>query len=330
MRRASVAVMVVMAMTARDAGASVDGAIDDAKRALAELRYDDALKVVEEALHRGEAGPKQVRELFALAGQAAGSMNDQAGARLWFRRWLSVEPSGQLPPDTSPRITGLLDEARTSLRGSELRARALRRGPGAGAGAGAGADAGGNVDVVIQSDPVGLAEGVRAGERRVSLRAGATVSAVVVSDADVVDVLDHDGNTIVQLRVEMAPRAESAVSVRARGARAWWARWPAWAIATGSLVVVGGAGLGVALDARGKIEDLNANSASHEFSEARAVERRFDGAQWAARFAIGGAAVAGVVGTVLFVRERGERGERGGVSVQVGGGGAAVSWGRAW
>lgn len=306
--------VVVMTMTAHDAGASVEGAIDEARRALAELRYDDALQVVEEALHLGKAGPKQVRELFALAGQAAGSMNDQAAARLWFRRWLSVDPAGQLPPDTSPRITGLLDEARASLRGSELRARALRRG------------AATEVEVVIQSDPVGLAEAVRAGEQAIPLRAGATVGAMVTTASDAVDLLDHDGNTIVELRVETAVE----LAPIARTARPWWARWPAWAIATGSLAVVGGAGLGVAIDARGKIDDLNANSASHEFSEAHALERRFDAAQWVARFAIGGAAVAGVVGTVLFVRERGERGERGGVTVQVGGSGGTVSWGGAW
>jgi hypothetical protein len=318
MTRALVAVTVmvmVMVMVIGDAEASVDGAIEDAKRALAELRYDDALKVVEDALHLGQAGPRQVRELFALAGQAAGSMNDQAAARLWFRRWLSVEPGGQLPADTSPRITALLEEARASLRGSELRARALRRRA--------------EVDVVIQSDPVGLAEAVRAGDRTtVSLRAGPTVSAVVANASEVVDVLDHEGNTIVQLRVEMAPIAETAAAdARPPGPRPWWARWPAWAIATGSLVAAAGTGLAVAIDARGKIDDLNADSTSHEFSEARALERRFDGAQWVARFAIGGAAITGVVGTVLFVRGRDESS---GVTVQVGGGGAAVSWGHAW
>ena len=297
---AGVAVLLLALLAAAPGAARADrvgaGELEgQASAALDALRYDEALALVDRAWRQGDSGPARLRRIFALAGRAAGSMGDEAAARLWFSRWLCLDPDAALPAGTSPKLTGLLGEARAALAGATTSARARRRGR--------------SIEVTVERDPLAMIAAARAGAARADVEAGAarlTASEAGAEAPAQIELVDRHGNVLAAITVEPAAvidRPPPAAASRA----GWYARPLPWVVTAGALAAAGGVGLGVAVAARSDIRALNASSAEHEFSEARALERRFDRAQWTARIAFGVAAVAAAVGTVCYVRLRGAR-----------------------
>src|SRR5215471_17348726 len=76
----------------------------DARTAMDELRFDKALELLDSAERSGANGPKEMTEIQRLRGQALGSMGRADEATTAFRRWLALEPGGQLPEGSSPKI----------------------------------------------------------------------------------------------------------------------------------------------------------------------------------------------------------------------------------
>jgi hypothetical protein len=266
-----------------------------ASEALDALRYDEALALLDRAWRQGDSGPARLRRIFALAGRAAGSMGDEAAARLWFSRWLCLDPDAALPAGTSPKLTSLFGEARAGLAGASISARARRRGR--------------SIEVTVERDPLAMIAAARAGAARADVVAGGarlTASEAGAEAPAQIELIDRHGNVLAAIAVEPAAGVDRPPPAAASGA-SWYERPLPWAVTAGGLAAAGGVALGVAVAARSDLRALNASSAAHEFSEARALERRFDRAQWAARIAFGGAAVAAAVGAVCYVRLRGAR-----------------------
>jgi hypothetical protein len=289
-RAIALACALVCSRVAADPGDS-RGDIAAATAAAADLRYDDAVKLVDRAWHRGQSSPDEIRAMFSLAGISAGSIGDAGAARLWFQRWLYLEPNAQLPAGTSPKLLVLFDGARTALAGAHLDAHATRRDRAA--------------ELAIGADPLGLVHAARIGDVRVSVE-----SSAVQLDApgDAVDLLDRYGNVLATIEVvtpptvaiEPAPAVAGHSAAVVRVATPWPMRWTTWAIATGGLAATGITALLVALDARSQIDDLNRESSSHEYAETLPLQRRFDRAQLVGEVAFGGAIVAAAIGSVMW------------------------------
>jgi hypothetical protein len=252
--------------------------IAQANESIRELRYEEALQLVDRAWQSGGATPEQLRELFAIAGQAAGSIGDDDAARLWFSRWLCLEPQAQLAAGTSPKLTALFAQARDALGGRALTATAVRNEHA--------------LAVHVKSDPLSLAAAVRAGRHRFELDSGFVSFSQGMSETPA--LLDRHGNVLAVLAVD------SFIATHTR--QPFVARASTWAgVSTGLLLISGGA-IWVALAARSSLRDLNGDSPNHQFSEARDLERRFDRAQWAARITLGASAAAAIASVVLWRR----------------------------
>jgi len=300
------------------------GAPDDpvaaAAAAFAALRFDEALGLADQAWRRGDGGPDQLRRIFALAGRAAGSIGEDRAARLWFSRWLYLDPDAALPDGTSPKLTALLGDARAALGGSTLVAHASVR-PGA-------------IRVTVADDPLDLIAAARAGTTRVAFHDGAAL--VPVADAGEVrelELLDRYGNRLAAVGVHPAPAdapqpaAPPTPPPPARSAsRAWYAHPVTWAVTTGVLAAAGGGALWIALDARNDINFIRQNSANEQYStvapELLSRYQRLDRAQLAEGIAFGAAGAAALVGTTLWLHDRREPA----VAVSVAPGGARVAW----
>jgi hypothetical protein len=308
--------------------------LEKARAAERELRYEDALALLDSTWHSGGLSSDELVELFALGGRVAGSIGHEDEARLWFSRWLTLVPGAQLPSGTSPKLTALQTQARDALGGRALVARAMQRV--------------GSIAIDVTSDPLGHVASIRAiddrgdarggdgrngddhagdgddsggdepggkrsGDARGSDRGVAAVdghAAVRSTSASAVQLLDRYGNVLATI-VVTKPVPPHVTPVLAR--------WTTWAIVAGGSAVVGGVALGVAVSARSSIRDLNADSANHQFTDAQPLEARFDRAQWVARFAFVATAGAGVASVILW-----RRGER--LVVSPTGDGAVVTW----
>jgi len=267
-----------------DQHADPDNRLDAAREAFTALRWDDALHMLDAAWRAGGSSPERLREIFALAGQAAASTGDDEGARLWFQRWLVLDADAALPAGTSPKLTAPFAAARDALAGGKLDVTAREHSA--------------KVTARVAADPLALAAAVRAGEDRASIADG---RATLPAGAREIEVLDRFGNVLARVAVERELH-EEARRVPPPNDHPLIARWQTWAITAGGLAVVGGAALWIAADARSSIDTLNASSGSHEYAEAESLQTRFDRAQWVSRFAFGGAAAAAIVGIVMYVR----------------------------
>lgn len=308
--RAATWLTIVLLVGVAHAAPPASSLTDDARAALDALQYSDAVKLVERAWARGEAGPPELRALFMLAGRAAASLGDKAGARTWFGRLLALDPEAKLPRGTSPKLVALFLEARDGLTGAKLAARAVQRGR--------------EIVVTVESDPVEIAEAVRIGEARAELIDGvAALRGRAAGSQEVpVELLDAHGNVLAILELRTIAAREEAPVVAKTRTTPFIQTWPVWAIATAGLAAVGGGGLWFAVDARNDINRFNADPSQHQGSDVAGYYRRFDNSIWVSRIALGGAAVTAVIGTVFYVRSRGESR----ISVAPTGDGARASW----
>lgn len=263
--------------------------------ALHQLRYADAVSLADEAWRRGESQPDELRALFALAGRAAASLGDAAAARAWFKRWLSIEPTATLPPGTSPKIVALLDQARAGLADTAIAARATRRDRA--------------IAIEVAEDPMTLVHAARLGAERVALTDGAATLPAAPAGGEL-ELLDRHGNIVAIVAIVAiteAPRATPRIDAApVRAGRPWYAKWPAWGIATGALAAAHFGARWVMSDTAAKIEKYNTESSQHQYTEVQSLVRRGELAQKVGYITAGGVLVTAVVGTVFYFRARGE------------------------
>src|SRR5690242_20742050 len=83
----------------------------DARAAMDELRFDQALVALDQAERSGANGPSQMADLARMRGQALASMGRGDEAVTAFRRWLALEPHASLPDGSSPKIARPFEQA---------------------------------------------------------------------------------------------------------------------------------------------------------------------------------------------------------------------------
>ncbi|HSR99008.1 MAG TPA: hypothetical protein VLM79_18260 [Kofleriaceae bacterium] len=298
----------------RAAAADPRADIDRAAAALDDLRYPEAVRLLDATWRGGGSSPAELRRIFALAGTAAASMGDGPAAQIWFTRWLCLEPSARLPAGSSPKLAVQLEAARRELAGRALAAHAARRVRG--------------IAVIIDDDPLALVAAVRAGGPPQAIAADTVLPAA----SGAIALVDRYGNTLIELAVP-APASTAPVTTAQQASetgaadaplapvRPWYARWPVWSAAAGASAIGATIALYIASNADARLDALARNSAEHEYSEARAEEHTLARAQWTARIGYGVAIAAATVAIVTYIRGREVR-----TIVTPSGGGASVAW----
>jgi hypothetical protein len=272
-----------------DADRAAQHELDEAERALRDLRYEEASARLDRAQRSGQNGPRALARLYRLDGEVAATLGDPTAARAAFARWLAIEPTAALAPGTSPKITAPFTAAAAQLGGAALDV-AFRVDDTAAA-----------VALEIRSDPLAMVTGARAFYRGAADvgRAEAGIARVELALPRagrlqvVVAALDMHGNRLAEheLTLESAtaapessaaprraaaprPVALAAVAAPPPPARARFHR--GWAL-TGAAVGLGAVGGFYALraaQAQDELDALNAASGEHSYLEAEAAADR--------------------------------------------------------
>lgn len=292
MRRALVALILVLFIPSARADDDADALYDQAVAAIDQAKLEEGLALLDRAWRAGDNGPGRAREIIIAAGDAAATIGDTAAAARWFSLLAAIDPAAKLPAGTSPKVTEIFDAARTRLAGRRIDA-----------------DVGEHFRIRI-ADPLGIAVAVRARPQ------GATwADPIAVEDGSAelpfegrtdLRVLDASGNALIETTVVLSrqrPRTSPAPVGPAKEERSWIARWQPWAIAGGALAVTAGVFAVVSLDARSDLDALHRESGMHEASEALSVETRMQRAAIAAQLLGVAAVAAGVTSIVLWRSE---------------------------
>ncbi len=130
------------------AAARADGElVTKAKAEMAQLNYDAAIALLEQAEARGDNQPADMAEIFRATAESHAAMGRGDAAETAFRRLLALVPSVELPAGSSPKLTGPFNAARDFLAGRNIAVECRRNAEGA--------------SLVVKSDPVDLVAGAR-------------------------------------------------------------------------------------------------------------------------------------------------------------------------
>src|SRR5688572_21598870 len=119
-----------------------------AKAEMAQLNYDAALALLEQAETAGKNQPADMLEIYRTTAESHAAMGRADAAETAFRRLLALDPSVELPAGSSPKLTAPFTGAREFLAGRRIAVECRRSGTGA-------------ATLVVQSDPVDLVAGAR-------------------------------------------------------------------------------------------------------------------------------------------------------------------------
>lgn len=190
---AMVRALAVLALCA--SGAAADTRIDDARKAIDEVRFDDAQRSLIAVLEAGGSSPATVREIYKLLGASAVALGKTDDAEKYYRAYLALDPKASLDAGTSPKLRAPFDAAKSYITANgplDVVAEHVADG----------------VRVRVISDPLALVRTARIGETSVALvDRGALVAAAIGP----VLVLDRYGNVLVEVAVTGAPAADPAL-----------------------------------------------------------------------------------------------------------------------
>jgi hypothetical protein len=268
--------LAVIVSTAARAHAESDD-LATARTAIAQVRYDEAQTLLVAALHAGTSSPDQLAEIYKLSATTAIVLGQAEVAEQYFRRWLALEPTATLDESVSPKLREPFVSAQAYMAAhGRLSVKAQRR------------DA--IVDVVIESDPLGMVGSVALGDappRPVGADGIVRLDVIVPdpgepansSELGAVRVLDEFGNRLLELSGESIPRVEVPSGAPSDGVAppttAIYRRPLVWGIAA-TVVAAGGLAFGLAArSAQSDVVAISADPGSHFASElADAQDRR--------------------------------------------------------
>lgn len=266
-----------------------DDSLALARKSVAESDYGSARTQLATARDAGGLGPDETAELYRLSGIVAAALGDPKAATEAFTQLLAVSPKATLPAGTSPKITRPFDAAAkyfTNHDRLEVKVETRATPPA--------------ITLVRASDPLNMVAKAHVvfsidggpeqvkdvaaeGRTEIALPAGARIDARVAA-------VDAHGNHLVELgstEVPIVIIGEAKPVVAAKPAarpvttrivpaapRPIYLQW--WPYAAGAVVFVGAAGYfawQTHSDAN-ELDRLNAQSAFHNFSDAKTVEDR--------------------------------------------------------
>jgi hypothetical protein len=163
--------------------------LGDARHALDDVHYDDAQRLLVEAIKEGGNSAAAMSEIYQLSASTAVVLGHADAGEQYYRRWLALDPNAHLPDSVSPK-----------LREPFVAAQAEMAAKGAIAVSATQIDAR-TVDVAVVSDPLAMARGACA------IAGGAMVpfdgrghAQLAVTDRRVA-VCDESNNRLVEVNV---------------------------------------------------------------------------------------------------------------------------------
>jgi hypothetical protein len=299
--------LIAAALIASAAPAAADDGtamLGKAQKAIEDIDYDGAKKLVDAALASGALDPSELARAHMLAGEVAAALGDDAGAHDHFERWILLDPAARLPDGLSPKIT-------TPFTAAHASADALGTAP---LTVTAGDRKAGHVSLEVQHDPLRMVARVHVTfDRGTDAEAVGSRVDVAIDDAATratVNLLDEHGNRLVDpIALTLATTTTTATTSLTAPAQTVTVthslpaavRWPTWTVV--ALVAGGGAAYfgHAASQDQSDLDALNKSSAMHSFDEAQAIADRGHRDALLANVSIGvaAAAAAAVVVTVI-------------------------------
>ncbi|HOX46477.1 MAG TPA: hypothetical protein PK668_22930 [Myxococcota bacterium] len=264
----------VLALAALWPAASLADELQRARELFDEMEFQQAHDAAGLALQQPEAGPAELAEAYRLQGLCLSALDQPDEALVAFRCMLSIEPTAQLPPDTSPKLAAPFYQAVAMAR--DIQPIGLRL-----AGDGPRASPGGKLRVLLQSDPLGLVRNVRlvsrAGTGAWARGPGVDLASAGQAELDLpgpgqeyyLEALTSSGGVLARLggadqpfrlaaARPVAVEPDPVVDTRDEAAEAaapWYETWWFWTV-VGAVVVGTAVGLGVGLGAGGSDEPV--------------------------------------------------------------------------
>ena len=234
--------------------------LEQAREAIKHVNYDDAEKLLVDALRDGSNGPAAVAEIYRLSASTAVVLERRELAEQYYRRWLALDPSASLPNDLAPKIREPFIKAQAYMNAhGRLVAKVTPE-----------------AVVIVETDPLGMAVSASIdggtpvkldADHRAKLDAGKTAA-----------VLDEYGNHLVELAVPVAT-VEVKKPVETTHHVSFLRRGRTYAIASG--VTLGGALVFgyLARSANSDVNDIANTSAMHTLGDLNDARDRRD--RWA-------------------------------------------------
>lgn len=204
--RLRLALLFAVAIAAPAAARADGDLVARAKAEMAQLNYDPAIALLEQAEASGKNQPAEMAEIYRATAESQAAMGRGDAAETAFRRLLALDPSVELPAGSSPKLTGPFNAARDFLAGRRIAIECRTA-------------SGGAASLVVKSDPVDLVAGARLltgdgraigedakGQGRIALtaRGGASPAACAA--------LDRHGNLLVRADLTDAPAETGGAS----------------------------------------------------------------------------------------------------------------------
>jgi len=267
--------------------------LDDARAAVDGVRYDDAQRLLVEALAQGDAAPAKLFEIYRLSAITAIVLNQPDAAELFYRRWLALDPDAALGADVAPKLRAPFDAAKAFIaahgRFEVTSARLSDR----------------ELEIDVVSDPIVMARSARiAGQAAIPLGPDRRVRLTAAGGDLTAIVTDEYGNHLVELHSPPPPPPSDLQPPISRHHESHTGALLGWGI---PCVVFLGAGVGftaAALYENSKLDELVANSKLHFYTEVKDRQnlRTAFTALGASLFGIG--AVLAIPTAIYFARSR--------------------------
>ena len=261
-----------------------------ARAAIDAVRFEDAQRLLVEALAEGGNGVAAVRQIYELSANVAAVLGQRDVAEQFYRRWLALDPQAKLGSDVPPKLADAFVAAQAYMAAhGRLVASARRMAAG--------------VEVTIEADPLAMAASANGsafgGDRRV----------VVSTSGERVAILDEHRNELLVLQVAPEAAAAGVGATEApgmmRSARPpFLKRWQTWAVASSAVLLTAAIWGTVALSESQALASDHDKSGTLFFSE---YEQR---AQTMKRNAVislslvGAGGLIAIPAAVLYVRSR--------------------------
>jgi hypothetical protein len=291
--RLLVALALALPLAARADNASVV----EARKAVDEIRYDDARRLLVEALKQGANRPDELVEIYRLSGATAAVLGAPELAEQYYRRMLALAPDATLPPDASPRLREPFVAAQAYMAAQQrFDARASRN------------DQGIAVTIV---DPLGmvvavatLERGELRGKQTIAAAAGpgtgAPVHVVVASSGDEVVLLDEHGNFLRAIALPAGELLRETTAPTWR--RPFFQRPLTYAIPAAAFAGTAVVFFIDASRAKSRLDDILDNDSMHFFDDAEAERKRWRRGTIAAWIGVGLTAALGATALVMASR----------------------------
>ncbi|HUS68300.1 MAG TPA: tetratricopeptide repeat protein [Kofleriaceae bacterium] len=180
-------------------------ALDKAREAMGELRYEDAGKALDKAIKSGTNTPAEMVEIYLIQGEVKASLGDDDAAVEAFKRALVLDAGTELREGLSPKIREPFAAARRAMKGKKsltIVHRIIKPNPP-------------TIAVVVQDDPLKMLVGARiaywtedgGAPRSVAGSGAARIDLTLIAGAKrfVVAGIDKNGNRLVELGTESEP-----------------------------------------------------------------------------------------------------------------------------